>query len=76
LNNELSATELQAQIEALEVKIAYQEDTIDSLNQTVIKQADKLESLELVLKQLVDKLKTANANDQGINDGLELPPHY
>ena len=71
-----TVAELQTQIEALEVKLAYQEDTIDTLNQTVIEQSDKLMQLESVVKQVLDKLKSANLNDQGINDGVELPPHY
>lgn len=63
-------------IEVLEVKLAYQEDTIESLNQIVIKQQDKLAHLEKTLTYVIERLKSSAGSDQGINNEVELPPHY
>ena len=58
----------------LETKLAFQDDTIDQLNQVVTKQQQQLDQLtdQIVrLKQAV----TAIMNDEGIS-GNERPPHY
>jgi len=63
-------------IEVLEVKLAYQEDTIESLNQIVIKQQEKLAHLEKTLTYVVERLKSSAGSEQDINNEIELPPHY
>ncbi|MFT4655212.1 MAG: putative coiled-coil protein SlyX, partial [Patiriisocius sp.] len=42
-------------LESLEVKLAYQEDTIEMLNQTVIQQQDKINSVVQLLGKLDEK---------------------
>lgn len=66
----------QQALETLEVKVAYQEDTIESLNQTVINQQEKITELELTVGKLIEKVKAMPSADMQINDGVELPPHY
>ncbi|MFT5283066.1 MAG: SlyX protein [Yoonia sp.] len=63
-------------LESLEVKLAYQEDTIEMLNQTVIQQQDKINSVVQLLGKLDEKIKSMPASDSPINDQEELPPHY
>ena len=63
-------------IEMLEVKLAYQEDTIESLNQTVIEQQEKIHYLEKTLGLVIEKLKTSSSLEQGGTEQAELPPHY
>jgi SlyX protein len=63
-------------IESLQVKLAYQEDTIEMLNQTVISQQKKISAMEDMLSKMADKIKAMPASDAQINDGVELPPHY
>ncbi|MGB3724435.1 MAG: SlyX family protein [Glaciecola sp.] len=63
-------------LEGLEIKVAYQEDTIDMLNQTVIKQQNQIDVLQRTLDALIDKLKSSQEPDSQINDQIELPPHY
>ena len=45
----LVADAIEQALESLEIKLAYQEDTIEMLNQTVIKQQDKITLLEHLL---------------------------
>ncbi len=63
-------------LEALEIKIAYQDDTIESLNQTIIQQQDKIQNIEYVLNKLIEKMKSMSSNDVAIQQEVELPPHY
>ncbi|WP_163832971.1 SlyX family protein [Spartinivicinus ruber] len=58
----------------LETKLAFQDDTIDQLNQVVTKQQQQIDQLTnqmTLLKQAI----TAIMNEQGIS-GHEKPPHY
>ena len=72
MSNEL----LEQAIESLEIKLAYQEDTLEMLNQTVISQQKKINALEELANKLADKIKSMPSPDAGINDATELPPHY
>lgn len=67
---------LRGEIESLEVKLAYQEDTIEMLNQTVIQQQNRLKNIEQLLEKITEKLKSMPASESQINDQVELPPHY
>ena len=63
-------------LESLEVKLAYQEDTIEMLNQTVIQQQDKINSVVQLLGKLDEKINSMPASDSPINDQEELPPQH
>lgn len=67
---------LEDAVESLEVKIAYQEDTIESLNQTVIQQQYQLDTMQRKLDALMDKVENLGDAELPINGELELPPHY
>lgn len=67
---------MQQEIEVLQVKLAYQEDTIEQLNQIVTSQQKQLRELEKLSDRIVDKLKGLQSQESSINDGVELPPHY
>ncbi len=57
----------------LEVKLAYQQQTIDSLNEVVREFATRVLKLEHQLKQLAE----STANSAGsIGPALDKPPHY
>ena len=74
--NIISPELLEHAIESLEIKLAYQEDTIEMLNQTVISQQKKLNAMEDLVNKLAEKIKSMPSADAGINNEVELPPHY
>ncbi len=59
----------------LEIKLAYQEDLLQALNKIVTDQQMQIGRLEETCKLLNEKIKN-QAEQQGINQGLEIPPHY
>lgn len=60
----------------LETKVAYQEDTIQSLNDIIAGQQRKLDLLEGSLKTLIGKFKDVSEGVSNINPLHEKPPHY
>ncbi|KZY70942.1 hypothetical protein A3742_09645 [Oleiphilus sp. HI0071] len=68
--------ELATKLEALEIKLAFQEDTIDTLNAMVTKQDKEIQELwsaNRLLKQSLNEMKSGSDE----NDGPEPPPpHY
>jgi len=73
MNAELDNTRL----EAIETKIAYQEDLIEELNKTVYQQQQKLEQLQATCDSLAQHIASLY---ESVNDGSkpenERPPHY
>ena len=69
-------SEVSSAIESLEIKLAYQEDTIESLNQTVIQQQEQIDILQHQLKVVLNKINSLSEPDLPTNDQIELPPHY
>jgi len=59
----------------LEIKVAYQEDLLQTLNDVVSEQQQQLIRLEEVSRLLGQRIKNM-AGSEGINQGVELPPHY
>ena len=60
----------------IELKLTYQEDTVDTLNKIVYQQQRKIDELEKLLSALARQLKenTGSNNERTIAD--EKPPHY
>lgn len=69
-------TSFEAALESLEIKLAFQEDTVEKLNQIVIEQQDKINILEHLLGKMADKINSLPSSGQETNDEVELPPHY
>ena len=65
-----------ARIENLEIKLAYQEDTIQALNDIVVKQQTKLAQLEASCDFLVSQLKDLEGISSNGGAPDEKPPHY
>ncbi len=59
----------------LEIKVAYQEDLLQALNDVVSEQQQQLIKLEEVSRLLGQRIKNMTESE-GINQGVELPPHY
>ncbi len=60
----------------IETKLAYQEDTIQQLNDVVCLQHNQLEKLETVCKHLMDRLKELSDDKTNSSSSIEKPPHY
>lgn len=62
-------------VTALEERIAYQDETIEALNQTITKQWAQIDRLTRLVETLADGLRDAEARAaQGPMH--ERPPHY
>jgi SlyX protein len=71
-------SEMREQMIALETKIAYQEDTVNSLNDIVSEQQQDIMHLKQQMTQLVDELRVVLKDlDAGLGPVTnERPPHY
>ena len=65
---------LSARIETLEVRIAYQDQTLEALNSTITDQWKRLDDLARQVARLSDRLAQAEASGQPAPS--EKPPHY
>ncbi|MGV7208266.1 SlyX family protein [Oxalobacteraceae bacterium A2-2] len=58
----------------IEIKLAHQEDLVESLNQRIYEQQQQIDKLELLCATLAQRLRDQQHNGQApIN---ERPPHY
>jgi SlyX protein len=65
---------LSDRVEALETKLTFQDDTIETLNKTITEQWLKIDALTRQLGILNDRLQQAEA--QMPRPANEPPPHY
>jgi SlyX protein len=65
---------------SIEIKIAYQEDTIAQLNDIVCKQQNQIDALENLTQQLLGRVRdlsdTASQSGNTLSAVDERPPHY
>jgi len=61
-------------IDAMETRIAYQDDTIETLNQTITAQWKQIDVLTRKIAELGERLQEAEANAPDAAN--ERPPHY
>lgn len=67
---------LQTQIDELETKLAFQEQTIEDLNQEVIKLNDLVAKQQYYLELLVQKIKAIEPSNMATANEETPPPHY
>ncbi len=65
-----------ARIEALEVRVAYQDQVIEDLNQTVIAQWKQIDALKRQLNEVLDRVQEVEDNAGGPAAPEPPPPHY
>ena len=65
-----------SRIEALEVRVAYQDKVIEDLNQTVIDQWKKIDALRRQLAELLDRVEVVEDGAAGPRAPEPPPPHY
>jgi len=67
-------TELSERIDALEARLTFQDDTIETLNQTITAQWQTIDALTRQVSQLNERLREAEAG--AFRPSNEPPPHY
>lgn len=72
MTNEIKT--LSERIDRLETRLAYQDDTIETLNQTITAQWKQIDALTRQIAQLNERLQEADTNAPG--PANERPPHY
>ncbi|VAW88907.1 hypothetical protein MNBD_GAMMA16-1035 [hydrothermal vent metagenome] len=60
----------------IETKIAYQEDTIEQLNQVVTAQQKKIAQLQTELGSIKHWIQTQRSSQMAPESEEQLPPHY
>jgi SlyX protein len=68
------ARTLGERIEALEIRLSFQDVTIEALNSTITAQWQQIDTLTRQLAALNERLQEAEANAPGASN--EPPPHY
>jgi SlyX protein len=66
----------EARIEQLEMKVAFQEDSIDTLNNEIFEQQRKIMLLSEQVELLAKKLKETQPNQLASEKEEVPPPHY
>jgi len=65
---------MEARVTELEVKLAFAEDLLETLNQTVFRQQEQIERLQREVRELRDQMQSLPVEQRSLRD--ELPPHY
>jgi SlyX protein len=65
---------LSERIDALEIRLTFQDETIETLNQTITAQWLQIDALTRQLAELKELVREAESNATG--PGNEPPPHY
>lgn len=66
---------MEERITELEIKIAYQDDTIQQLNEVIIRQQKEIDQLKQFCRQLDDRLSGMTSTAERRPED-EVPPHY
>ncbi|HOT28186.1 MAG TPA: SlyX family protein [Candidatus Ozemobacteraceae bacterium] len=67
---------LEARIVELEMKVSYQDKTIEDLNETVTSLQREVQQLDRLISQVRQKLSPSSMTEADINIANEKPPHY
>ncbi len=65
-----------ARLIELETRLAYQEQSIESLSDTVARQQRQLEALEALCRQLIERVQATGDGTQRASAVEEVPPHW
>lgn len=65
---------LSERIDALEMRLTYQDESIETLNQTITAQWTEIDRLTRQVAELKERLREAESNMPG--PANERPPHY
>lgn len=67
---------LESRLIEVETKLAYQENTVQVLNEVVVRQQRQIDELQSLCKQLLERVR--NSGDPGLTTtpADEVPPHF
>ncbi|MEW9797754.1 SlyX family protein [Alteromonas sp. CYL-A6] len=65
-----------AEIEELQTKVAFQEHTIDALNDALAAQQKQLDDVTFKLKHVIDRVKSIQPSNIARQSEETPPPHY
>jgi SlyX protein len=68
------ASSLSERIDAIEMRLTYQDETIETLNQTITAQWAEIDKLTRQIVELKERLQEAESRAPG--PANEPPPHY
>lgn len=57
----------------IEIKLAHQEDLVESLNARIYEQQKQIDQLEAMVARLIEHMRTRDTAQAPVN---ERPPHY
>ncbi|MCO4892622.1 SlyX family protein [Cupriavidus sp. WGtm5] len=63
-------------INELEIKLAFQEDLLDTLNSTVARQQQQIDLLQEQFRALYQQVRSAATTAAEADPAQEIPPHY
>lgn len=63
-------------ITELEIKLSFQEELLETLNQTVIRQQQQMDLLQQQMRVLYQQLKNYSGPADNSLPQQEIPPHY
>lgn len=69
-------TDIQEQVTSLEIKLAFQDDLVETLNQIVIGQQQQLDLLQQQVQLLYQQLKSLQPSNIADLAEEAPPPHY
>ena len=69
-------TDIQEQVMSLEIKLAFQDDLVETLNQIVIGQQQQLDLLQQQVQLLYQQLKSLQPSNLADLAEEVPPPHY
>jgi SlyX protein len=72
----MADTDPTARLDALEIRIAYQDQTIEDLNATLIRQGQEIERLRREMRLLEAEMRETMAANPGDPAAEPPPPHY
>lgn len=82
-NQKSDMTQMQAQldtanayIEELQMKVAFQEHTIDALNEALSSQQKQLDDITFKVRHVIDRVKSIEPSNIAKQSEETPPPHY
>ncbi|MGR9085682.1 MAG: SlyX family protein [Gammaproteobacteria bacterium] len=60
----------------LEIKAAYQEDLLQTLNRIVSQQQQQIDRLEVACRLLNERIQSLSDQAGHVDPGQQIPPHY
>ena len=68
-------SDIQGQIEDLQVKFSFQEETIEALNEVILRQQRSIDHLNEQISMLRSRIESISSGENQHQDN-EPPPHY